>query len=96
MTSLYLYNLESHKSSTLIKDANDLDSAILMTDGNKYMYSTSKKSYLVDIDLNSVEEHEVNGDLDSWIVDNTSLLIITNDKAFIYDIKNRKKKSIIN
>lgn len=95
-TSLHLYDLTTHKSSTLMKNANDLYSAILMTEGTKYMYSTSKKSYLVDINSKNVEEHEVKGDLDSWIIDNTSLLIIANDKAFIYDIQNRKKKSIIN
>lgn len=96
MTSLFLYDVNSDKSITLMKNANDLYSAILVTDGNKYMYSTSKKSYLVDIESERVEEHEVKGDLDSWIVDNTSLLIITNDKAFIYDIQTKKEKSIIN
>ena len=96
MISLFLYDVNSDKSITLMKNANDLYSAILMTDGNKYMYSTSKKSYLVDIESERVEEHEVKGDLDSWIVDNTSLLIITDDKAFRYDIQNKKEKSIIN
>lgn len=96
VTSLCLYNLESHKSSTLIKNTNDLYSTILMTDGNKYMYSTSKKSYLVDIDSESVEEHDVKGDLVGWIVDNVSLLIIANDKAFIYDIQNRSEKPVVN
>ena len=96
MTSLYIYNIDTKTSTILLKNRNAMRSAILMSDAKKYIYTTDAKMYIVDIETKDIEEHNIKGDLDSWIKDNTSLLIIDNDKAFIYDIQNKETKSIIN
>lgn len=96
IVSLSLHNLDINKSSILMKNINGIFSAILMTDGSKYMYSTKGKSYLVDIESNKIEEFNIKGDLDCWVVNDISLLIIDNDKAFIYDILKKDLKNIIN